>query len=298
MIKKITSAFALTLMAATTLVAQDKPTEKKDWKFAAVMGANLAQTSLTNWAAGGENSIAWNVYFNGSANYKKNVWSWDNSLVADFGQTYTESNGWKKSLDKLNLTTKVGRSLTSKMNFSFMGDFLTQFANGYTAVDKIKTDDTAISSLMAPAYLTLAAGIDYKPSENFSLLFSPVAGKMTFVLNDRLSKMGMFGVKAGEKLFAELGTSLVANYKQEIFKNVTLQTKLSLFTAYTHNFGNIDVNWDVMIAAKINKFMSATITTNLLYDDDITIADKDGKNPVNSRVQFREVLGIGLSYTF
>ncbi len=298
MMKKIVSTLAVAIVAGTTLMAQDKPAEKKNWTYKAVAGANLAQTSLTNWASGGENSVAWNVYFNGQANYKKDVWNWDNSLVADFGQTYTESNKWQKSLDKLNLTSKLGRAIAPKMNLSIMGDFLTQFANGYANAKAQLAGADPISTFMAPGYLTLAVGVDYKPTDNFSLLFSPLAGKMTFVLDERLSNLGSFGVTPGDKVFAELGTSLVANYRQELFKNVSLQTKLTLFTAYTHDFGNIDVNWDVMIAAKINKYMSATITTNLVYDDDIKIADKDGLNPVNSRIQFREVLGIGLAYTF
>ncbi len=295
MIKKITSVLAVAFVSSVSLLAQDKPVEKKDWNYKAVAGVNLAQTSLTNWASGGENSVAWNVYFNGSANYKKDVWSWDNSLVADFGQTYTESNKWQKNLDKLNLTTKFGRAIAQKMNFSVLGDFLTQFANGYKSAKAQLDGEDPISTFMAPAYLTLSAGLDYKPNDSFSLLFSPVAGKMTFVLDKTLSDAGMFGVKKGDKFVAELGTSIVANYNQELFKNVTFQTKLTLFTAYTHDFGNIDVNWDVMIAAKLNKYMSATLTTNLVYDDDIKIL-KD--NVMAPRVQFRQVLGIGLSYKF
>ncbi len=296
MIKKITSVVAIVLVAGTSLLAQDKPVEKKDWTYKAVTGLNLAQTSLTNWAAGGENSVAWNVYFNGSANYKKSVWSWDNSLVADFGQTYTESNDWQKSLDKLNLTSKLGRAIAPKMNLSVLGDFLTQFANGYTNAKAQQAGEEPISTFMAPGYLSLSIGVDYKPNDNLSLLFSPLSGKMTFVLDERLSDLGAFGVEKGEKVFAELGTSFVANYSKEIFKNVSLQTKLTLFTAYTHDFGNIDVNWDVMLAAKINKYMSATFTTNLIYDDDIEIANDKGV--LAPRVQFRQVLGIGVSYNF
>ncbi len=294
MFKKITMIGAFALISGASLLAQDKA-EKNNWTYKAVAGANLAQTSLTNWASGGENSVAWNVYFNGSANYKKDVWSWDNSLVADFGQTYTETNKWQKSLDKLNLTTKVGRAISKKMNFSLLGDFLTQFANGYQNAKAEQAGAKPISTFMAPAYLTLSAGIDYKPNDNLSLLFSPVSGKITFVLDEDLSNAGMFGVAKGDKMFAELGTSFVANYQKEILKNITLKTKLTLFTAYTHDFGNIDVNWDVMIAAKLNKFMSATLTTNLVYDDDIETM-KDGV--LAPRVQFRQVLGIGLSYTF
>ena len=85
-------------------------------------------------------------------------------------------------------------------------------------------------------------------------------------------------------------------------KNVNLQTKLELFTNYTEEPTHVDVNWEVLIAMKVNKFISATISTQLLYDHDIDIAvDTDGDGVIDAagpRTQFKEVLGIGLSYKF
>jgi len=65
---------------------------------------------------------------------------------------------------------------------------------------------------------------------------------------------------------------------------------------------NIDVNWELLISMKVNKYISATITTQLIYDDDINIAVDNNNDDIidefGPRVQFREVLGIGLSYKF
>lgn len=267
------------------------------WTLKNVAGINLSQTSLTNWAAGGENSIAWNIYFNGSANYKKGRWSWDNALVTDFGQTYTESAKWNKSLDKLNLNSKVGYELMKHWNAALLLDFLTQFTKGYATAQAKQNGDPHISNFMAPGYLTLSLGADYKPFDGFSVLISPLTGKMTFVTDKALSDIGAFGVKPGENVLAELGASIVANYSTNITQNISLITKLTLFTAYNNNPGNIDVNWDMMLAAKISKYLTANLTTNLIYDDDINSVDKDG-NVAGPRVQFREVLGLGISYTF
>ena len=41
------------------------------WKSGGVFALNFAQTSLTNWAAGGQNSVAVNGLFSGFANLKK-----------------------------------------------------------------------------------------------------------------------------------------------------------------------------------------------------------------------------------
>ena len=307
--KKLFFAFSLLALSVGQVGAQtdsippeapEVPAPAPAWKFSGVSGLNLAQTSLTNWAAGGENSVAWNLYLNASANYKKGDWSWDNALITDFGKTFTTSNKWLKSVDKLNFSTKIGRNISKHWSISALGDFLTQFARGYdsdTNPNIPGNKDKYISTLLAPGYLTLALGADYKPNEDFSLLLSPITGKMTFVLDNRLSAAGAFGVKPGKKTLAEVGALAVANYKRKLAENINLVTKLTLFTPYNENFGNIDVNWDMMIAFKINKFLTTTLTTNLVYDDDIKTVDAAG-NQRGAKVQFREVLGLGLAYSF
>ena len=300
--KKLFIAFSLLALTVGQVAAQTDaaPTETPSWKISGVSGLNLSQTSLTNWAAGGENSVAWNLYLNASANYKKDSWSWDNALITDFGKTFTTSNKWLKSIDKLNFSTKIGRSLSKHWSVSALGDFLTQFARGYAAENNPNiagNKDKYISTILAPGYLTLAVGADYKPNDDFSLLLSPVTGKMTFVLDSRLSDAGAFGDKPGKKTLAEIGALAVANYKRKLAENINLVTKLTLFTPYNESFGNIDINWDMMIAFKINKFLTTTLTTNLVYDDDIKTVDLQG-NKRGAKVQFREVLGLGLAYSF
>jgi hypothetical protein len=53
---------------------------------------------------------------------------------------------------------------------------------------------------------------------------------------------------------------------------------------------------------KVNDFLSATLSTELIYDDDVMIAVDNNDDGVpertGPRVQFKEVLGIGLNYTF
>ena len=120
---------------------------------------------------------------------------------------------------------------------------------------------------------------------------------MTFVLDKKLSDAGAFGVKPGKKVLAEIGALAVANYKRKLAENISLVTKLTLFTSYDENFGNIDVNWDMMLAFKINKFLTTTLTTNLVYDDNIKTID-GSRMTRGAKVQFREVLGLGLAYNF
>ncbi|HJZ39090.1 MAG TPA: hypothetical protein VJ203_01855 [Bacteroidales bacterium] len=53
---------------------------------------------------------------------------------------------------------------------------------------------------------------------------------------------------------------------------------------------------------KVNKYISATLSTHLLYDDDIDIEidnNDDGiTDETGPRIQFKEVLAIGFSFIF
>jgi hypothetical protein len=111
----------------------------------------------------------------------------------------------------------------------------------------------------------------------------------------------MFGVEPGEHTKSEFGGYIRASLQKDIMQNVTLQTKLDLFTNYLKNFGVVDVNWETMLSMKVNKLITATISTQLLYDQDVTIkkeVDPGVFEEYNSKVQFKEVLAIGLALKF
>ena len=55
------------------------------WKKGGFSGLNFSQTSLTNWAAGGQNSLALNGLFNFFAVYKDTLNVWENTLDLGYG---------------------------------------------------------------------------------------------------------------------------------------------------------------------------------------------------------------------
>ena len=48
---------------------------------------------------------------------------------------------------------------------------------------------------------------------------------------------------------------------------------------------------------KVNKYLSASINTTLKYDDDVKITHEDGTIG-GPKVQFKEMIGVGLAYNF
>jgi hypothetical protein len=166
---------------------------------------------------------------------------------------------------------------------------------------------------MAPAYFLLALGMDYKPNSKISIFLAPITQKTTFVNSAFLADQGAYGVEPayiddngnyvpGIKHRTEFGGYLRACYKDQFFKNIDFQTKLDLFSNYLKKPGNIDVNWEVLMAFKVTKYISTTISTQLIYDDDIIInidKNNDGIYEVSGpRIQFKEIISLGFSYSF
>ena len=294
---KITFVLLFFLLWSTLLPAQENEQDTSEiWTTGGVSSLTFSQVSFENWASGGENSYTLNGMFSLFANYKKNRATWENSLDVGYGIVKQASRGIRKSDDKLEVNSKYGYRANSHWYYSGSFNFRTQFDQGYKYNEDEGTQ-REISTFMAPAYTLLSLGMDYKPSDAFSLMISPVTGKTTFVLDDSLSSRGAFGVKEGSKMRYEFGGALKIAYKNDIWENVTLNTKLDLFSNYIEEPQNIDVNWEVMISMKVNEYLSANFNTQLIYDDNINYINKQGEE-LGPRIQFKEVFGAGLSYKF
>ena len=291
---------ATAILMTITIDAQDSTAVDTLWKFNGVTSLNLSQLSLTNWAAGGDNSISGNALVQLSGDYDDGTVNWDNDLTLGFGLIRQGDDPARKSDDKIDLSSKFGYRASKNWFYSGLLSFRTQFAEGYDKPGE--ANRTKISNWMSPAYLTISAGMDFKPNDNFAMLIAPAAVKMTFVLDKDLSATGSFGLDPGQTVRGEFGGQVKFSYKNEILKNVLLDTKLDLFSNYLENPQYIDVNWDLLLTFTVNEFISATLITQLIYDRDIEFGFDTTGDGVNDtfepRVQFKELFGIGLSYNF
>ena len=270
------------------------PDSVKAWTILGTTALNINQATFTNWAAGGQNSIGIGAMYNMKADYKKRKSSWKNTLDLAYGFQFLgkgKSAMFTKTDDKIVYTTSYGYALSKHWDVTFLSSFRTQFTNGYN----YPNDSVAISKFMAPAYLVVGLGVNYVPAEYFTLYLSPSAGRFTFVMDDTLSAQGAFGVDKGKQMKGEFGPYMRAVFNKEVFKNITVNSSLELFTDYLKKFGNIDLNWNVLIGLKVNKWLSTTINAQTVYDDDVMIKTSNGEGP---RTQFKEVIGVGIAYTF
>ncbi len=299
--KRIIGLVALSLITLTTN-AQDDATNPSNWKFKAVGALTGTHANFKNWNAGGQNTLSWIALFDANANYKKGKFSWMNNLNLAYGKNRIRTAPWAKTDDIIALSSKAGYSISKVWSAAFLADFKTQFDLGYDV------DQVFRSKFMAPGYLILALGMDYMPNDKFSALIAPVTGKLTFVNDFTLANDGAFGVTAadiynasGYALRKEFGGYLKCTFTDEVMENVTFKGQLELFSNYLHNPQNIDVNLQTLFNFKINKWLQASWSLNIIYDDDIDITVKDESDNVigfGPRAQIKNVLSLGMSYTF
>ena len=293
---------ALAIMLCFAAFAQDELPQ--GWSHKGNIGLNLGQSSYTNWAAGGQNSLTCQGLFNYEIHYVKNKFKWDNTLATSLGYCfYSFKKKPVKTDDMIEFSSLATLKATKQLNYGAELAFRSQFAKGY---DYAKDSTNYISKFLAPGYLTLGLGIEWVPNKYFSLYFAPITGRITFVNDQRLAEVGAYGVEPGyfnpndstewipgKKVRYEFGARAVAKFQYPIAKNIDFNSKLELFSNYLKNPQYIDVDWQNMLVLKVNDWLNCNLSTHLIYDYDIPFYDEAGVRIEGSKVQFKEVLAIG-----
>ncbi len=282
------------LSTATVLVAQSTTDTIKKWEIGTVTSLTVSQAHYKYWTTGGENTFGINGLFNLHLNYQHKRHSFRNNLDMGYGVQKIGEEEYRKTEDKLDLSFKYGYKTINKFYLTGLFSFKTQFYGGFEY--DAKNEPTQISGYLAPAYLISSVGVDYLKNKYFSIYTSPLTEKITIVNNSFLNSQSAFGVDSAQIFRNELGAFLRLEYQKEAWENVTINSKLDLFSNYSHNPQNIDLNFNILVAMKVNKYLTVNITAELVYDDDIKILiDKDtGKK--GPRLQVKETLGVGLLF--
>lgn len=295
------------VFAETPDTQADSLIEPSPWKFGGNFSVTFNRIALTNWVAGGENIISGSSALMATANYQLKGNRWENTMLLGFGLSQQGKDGVvRKNEDKIDLSSQYGRKATKHWFYSAFVGFKTQFYEG-----KKTPEDTVIASdFMAPAYLLASLGMDYKPTGNLNILVSPLTGRLTVVNNQDLADRGSYGVDPavyegnvlvtpGAKSRMELGGFIKILYQRKFFKEkLDFRTKLELFSNYYDNPQNVDVNWDLALHLKLGNYITARVNTLLIYDDDIRMPTSEIDGRMSPQIQFKEVYGIGFSYSF
>jgi len=271
-------------------IKKEADTSKWNWKRGGLLNFSLAQGSLSNWAAGGDNfSLAVSSYFNYYIFYQKDRISWDNNLDVNLGYVQTTSLGSRKNDDRYDFTSKYEYKMdsTGKWYLSTLADFRSQFFDGFTYNKNIGSFS---STFLSPAYALLSLGFDYKPDHKLSVFISPLTSRLVIVANKALSNKGAYGVDSGKSVKTELGSFVTINYKNDIDKSITYKGRLDLFSNYLDHPQNINVFMTNQFSFKINRHFSATYSLDFIYDDNVRLFGASGHSPA---LQSKSLIGIG-----
>ena len=187
------------------------------------------------------------------------------------------------------------------------------------------------SDFLAPAYTNLALGIDCKPTKWLSINLAPLTGGFVIVKDKELREKYSMGLKKaynkehydslpenekaafeaakqnkgtdpaayGDYLRGarfEFGAQLKTDAKVNVNDKFSYSTQVVVFVNYLDIKHCPRINWDNRIDWKLAKYFSLTLTTNMIYDDQIMIfSEKD--NLTKARIQFKESIAFGFTYT-
>ena len=298
--KKILT-LALLFLSVMVYAQAPGPAPKDTTRIWTIHGQNtllINQSSFSNWAAGGSNSLALNVVLDYDFDYKKNKWSWDNKVILGYGLSDQTGIGWRKNDDRIIMNSLLGYQAAKYWLYTFYMNFQNQFSNGYS-YSGVGNDKTLISAPFAPAYLTFGPGFAYKRSDNFRINLSPLAARITFVQNDSLSSIGSYGVTPGKKSLFELGASVDAYYKVNLMQNISFENILKLYSNYLSKPGNIYADYTANLFLKVNKFVTVNAGVELISDPLAKIPFvTNGVTEYHSVLQVKEIFGAGLTYKF
>ncbi|MBK6563694.1 MAG: DUF3078 domain-containing protein [Saprospiraceae bacterium] len=257
--------------------------------------------------------------------WKQGKYTWLTDFNLLYGQSFTslkieDQQGIRsvqanaKSGDLLSVTSSFSEQFSKYFHLTALANAQSQFAPGYSDpyAPARGRDLVLISEFLAPVVFNLGVGIDYRPNQYMSVYYSPCGLDLLFVRRPELRQQ--FGLEEDEATNVTFGSFLNLNYRRQIMKNVVFATKLQLFTNYLKNKenpaferpGSIDVQlWQNSLNFNFNKYISFSITTTVIYDEDRQFRllegdDKLGQNTgaTGPRTQYFHNLGLGLNYSF
>ncbi len=264
-----------------TFSQEEKDTIPQTWKVTGKLTFLLNQSAFSNWISGGSNTIAGNIGLNYNFNYNKKRWRWDNKLITSYGLSHIEDQGNRKTDDRLEFNSILGLRTGNHWFLSFFTNFITQYSTGY---DYKKEPKVAISDFMSPGYWSFGPGMLWKKSDNERLNIAPATTRFTFVSREF---SGEYGVDEGELYAFSLGFNLSGYYKFKLMENIQMENILAIYSDYLNNPQNIDIDYQLNFFVKVNKYISTNLGLHIIVDSD-----------ASSRIQFRQIFGLGLNYIF
>lgn len=268
--------------------------QKTHWLHVVNGALQFSQAYVSeNWYQGGNNHLAllfnflWDVQLNP-------VWHpnllFQSTLSYKLGLNSVEDDQYRKysiSQDIFQYNLKFGYKARRNWYYTITGQFKTQLLNNYK-----KNTETRIASLLTPGDLNLGLGMTYSKttadkSIQFNASIAPLSYNLKTAIDPKIDHM-LFNIPQTAHTQSEFGSNAELTLNWKIGKMVTYKTRLFLFTDYSYFLGD----WENTLNIQFSRFFSTQVYANLRYDSSGEIM------PKWNRFMLKEILSLGLSYTF
>ncbi len=241
------------------------------------------QSAFNNdWLGGGTSNIAGSFKLNYDFNYASRSQIFDNKLIIGYGLTQQKGKDLTKADDRIEYTSLFGQKLgQTNWYLSVFTNIKTQMDSGFDGLGKKN------SHFLSPFYWQFGPGLLWKKSNNLKLNLAPITTRLILVDKDFTTIAPAFGVEIGKSSRLELGAALNAYYKLDLMENVSVENILNMYSNYQDKPKNVDVDYQMNMVMKVNKYISTNLAFQMIVDDN-----------ASSHAQIREVFGIGFNYTF
>lgn len=270
--------------------------DKRHWLHTLNMALQFSQAFMSrNWYQGGNNYLSllgnfyWDVQLNqvyhpklmfqSTLSYKLGL----NSVQDDEFRNYSISE------DLFQYNVKFGYKAAHNWYYSVTGQFKTQLLNNYK-----KNTNTRIASFLTPGELNFGLGMTYshqnkKKTFTLNASIAPVSYNLKTAISQKIDH-GLFKIDQDKRSVSDIGSNGELTVNWQIWKNVNYKSRLFVFTDYGSFLGD----WQNTLEFQFNRFFSTQIYANLRYDSEVD----PNKSPGWNKWMLKEILSIGLSYTF
>jgi hypothetical protein len=286
----------VTLVVGRPAWAQDDEeplTEAEGWRTSLIGQLAFNQAAYSNWQEGGLDALAFTASTTGQFTRLLGAFKQTHDARLAFGVVKQDTLQLRKAVDVIRYAFQLQYTGTGDFQPTFATDIRTQFTAGFdyepdaetypTLADRITPGERLkVSDFFAPATWTQALGITYDPDRWYKARLG-FATKETFVLVERLREV--YGNAPDEAVRLQAGLDFLAEVQKELFPNVYLTSRLSLFQAFNQlNSAAPDAVFENILQLKVNDWLNTNVEFVALFDKD-TIDE----------IQIKEVLSIGIA---
>ncbi len=272
--------------------------EKKHWLRNFNVSLQFSQAYVSpNWYQGGNNNLNFlgNVYYNVKLNpaFHPNL-LFENTFQYKLGLNSAPDDSLRNysiSDDLLQINTTFGYRAASRWYYSINAQFKTQLLNSH-----VKNTRNLRSAFLSPADFNVGVGMTYsytnpKKTFSFDTSIAPISYNMKICTKpDSLLSHESFNIKASRKYSMKYGSTAEAKINWQLASNINFKSRVFVFSDYSY----IQADWENTLAMNINRFLSTQIYWHIRYDSTTPPCD----NPDWKKLQVKEILSFGISYTF